>query len=188
MEKITWKTEKRKTADLVPAEYNPRDLTTKEREDLKKSITDFGEAEPVVINLDNKIIGGHQRLKIYADLKIIEIDVRVPSRQLSIEEEINLNLRLNKNTGHWEWEKMTEFSEEVLLEIGFTPRELHLMKGKNDGLELPELDAGGAKMKTLTVYYDEPTMEEVSDELSKWEGSNVSEKFLALIRGQNHGE
>jgi len=119
MEKITWKTEKRRVADLIPADYNPRKITDKEREDLAESIVEFNEVEPVVINTNNHLIGGHQRLKIYADLGREEIDVRVPSRELTLEEEKRLNLRLNKNTGGWDWDKLSNFDEELLRGIGF---------------------------------------------------------------------
>ncbi len=125
--KITWKNEKRKTADLLPADYNPRMLTDRERSDLEESITKFGSAEPIVINTGSRaniLIGGHQRVKIYSDLGIEEIDVRVPSRELTIEEETELNLRLNKNTGSWDLDKLKDLDIEKLLEVGFGDEEL----------------------------------------------------------------
>lgn len=119
MEKIVWKTERRKVKDLIPAGYNPRKILAKQREDLMASIREFSEVEPVVINLDNKLIGGHQRLGIYADLGIEEIDVRVPNRQLTIDEEVRLNLRLNKNTGEWDNDKLAALDIDMLLDVGF---------------------------------------------------------------------
>lgn len=53
---ITWKTEKRKVADLTPAEYNPREMTKEQAKDLAKSLERFNLADPIVINSDNKII------------------------------------------------------------------------------------------------------------------------------------
>lgn len=122
--KITWHTEKRKVKDLIPADYNPRKISIQERADLMDSIKQFGAVIPVVINLDNKMIGGHQRLSIYADLGIEEIDVQVPNRQLTIEEEMRLNLRLNKNTGSWDDEKLFKMGQEILEEIGFNNKEI----------------------------------------------------------------
>lgn len=127
MEKLAWITEKRKVRDLIPASYNPRKISERERQDLIESIKEFNEVEPVVINLNNHLIGGHQRLSIYADLAIDEIDVRVPNRELTIEEEVRLNLRLNKNTGSWDTDKLQEIDLDTLLDIGFGDEELSTM-------------------------------------------------------------
>lgn len=124
MENITWRNERRKVSALIPAEYNPRTLTEKQRADLTASIRQFSEVEPVVVNIDGTIIGGHQRAKIYADLGIEEIDVRVPSRKLDPDEERALNLRLNKNTGEWDWKKLGGFDQRMLAEVGFSRDEI----------------------------------------------------------------
>ena len=127
MKQITWHNETRKTDDLTPVDYNPRILTDKERADLEESITKFGSAEPIVINTgkrNNFLIGGHQRVMIYAELGIKEVDVRVPSRELTIEEETELNLRLNKNTGSWDWTKLKEYSIDQLIDVGFDDDEM----------------------------------------------------------------
>jgi len=119
---IEWHNEKRKVKDLIPASYNPRILLPKDRQDLEESINKFNEVEPVIINISNRnnvLIGGHQRVTIYADLEKEEIDVRVPNRELTIEEETELNLRLNKNTGSWDWGKLKEFEVDKLLQVGF---------------------------------------------------------------------
>src|SRR3990167_3798011 len=99
MKKITWQIEKRKVSSLIPSDYNPRVLTDKARVDLAKSIERFGQVEPLCINTNGNVIGGHSRIKVYADLGIEECDVMVPSRKLRSEEEKELNVRLNKNTG-----------------------------------------------------------------------------------------
>lgn len=133
MEKIIWRSEKRKVKDLIPATYNPRKITESERQDLMNSITEFGVVIPVVINLNNTMIGGHQRLSIYADLEIEEIDVQVPSRELSLEEEMRLNLRLNKNTGSWDWELLGEnFEVDLLKDVGFADDEMRINFGLSD--------------------------------------------------------
>lgn len=123
-EEIIWKTEKRKVRDLIPADYNPRVISDREKADLIASIVEFGKVVPVVINAGKRhrhLIGGHQRIQIYADLgwQEEEIDVRVPSRELSLSEEKELNIRLNKNTGSWDWSKLTQFKIEDLAAWGF---------------------------------------------------------------------
>lgn len=130
MNKITWTNETRKTADLVPADYNPRTMSKKEREDLEESIRRYGAVVPVVVNVGKRkdvLIGGHQRVTSYADLGIEEIDVRVPSRELSDEEERELNLRLNKNVGHDDFAKLAEMGIELLVEVGYGDEELAML-------------------------------------------------------------
>jgi ParB-like chromosome segregation protein Spo0J len=92
---IKWKSEKRKVNDLNPAAYNPRKLTEDQERQLTRSIDKFSLADPIVINADNTVIGGHQRLKILKKQGVSEVDVRVPETQLPTDMEKELNLRLN---------------------------------------------------------------------------------------------
>lgn len=125
MDKITWSTKKMKVSEIIPQGYNPRKLSELERQDLLNSINEFGTVVPVVINLNKNLIGGHARCKIYSDLQMEEIDVQVPNRQLNLEEEMRLNLRLNKNTGSWDWALLDKnFEDDFLKGVGFTDEEL----------------------------------------------------------------
>ena len=95
------KIESKLITELKPATYNPRQISTKQYKDLKASIKKFGLVDPIIINKNkNVVIGGHQRLKICKELKYIEIDCVV--LDLSKEEERELNIRLNKNTGDFD--------------------------------------------------------------------------------------
>lgn len=138
MTKITWKIEKRKVKDLVPADYNPRKMTEQERRDLEDSIKEFGQVIPVVVNVGKRkdvLIGGHQRTTLYADLGYEDVEVMVPSRELTKEEEKKLNLRLNKNTGSWDFEKLKDINLEMLLDVGFGDEELQVFFDDVDMLD-----------------------------------------------------
>jgi DNA modification methylase len=118
-EKISWSTQSRNISELIPAEYNPRQITEKQAQELKASLDKFSLADPLVINADNKIIGGHQRYHILKASGENIVDVRVPNRQLDIQEERELNLRLNKNSGEFDFDLLSNFDETLLKEIGF---------------------------------------------------------------------
>ena len=75
--------EKRNVNILTPADYNPRkDLQPgdKEYEKIKNSISEFGYVDPIIINSDDTIIGGHQRLKVLKDLGFTEVDCVVEAK------------------------------------------------------------------------------------------------------------
>lgn len=124
MGKIVWASEKRKISDLKPAAYNPRRMTKEQAEDLDRSLAKFSLADPIVINKNNTIIGGHQRINILKSKNIEEVDVRIPDRLLNEKEEKELNLRLNKNLGEWDIELLGKIDEETLKIVGFSNDEL----------------------------------------------------------------
>lgn len=127
MKKITWHIETRDIAKLTGSEYNPRTRTPKEKKDLQRSIEEFGTVEPGVINIgarENILIGGHGRMEIYQETGRTEMEVMVPDRALTLEEEKELNLRLNKNTGSWDKDKLADIDIGLLLEVGFGEEDL----------------------------------------------------------------
>lgn len=124
---ISFSTQKRTIGELVPSTYNPRTMTEKQNEDLIKSLDKYGLAELPVINTDGQIIAGHQRLRILASKYGAkhEIEVRVPNRLLTEIEAKEYNIRSNKNTGGWDWDKLAnEFEIEDLKEWGFEDWEM----------------------------------------------------------------
>ena len=124
MQKISWINEKRKIEELNPATYNPRKMSPEQEAQLKMSIDRFDLADPIVVNLNNTIIGGHQRIKILKEQGWKEVDVRVPDRLLTEAEEKELNLRLNKNLGEWDFNLLSNFGEDMLQDVGFDTKEI----------------------------------------------------------------
>jgi DNA modification methylase len=126
MKHLNWNTEKRKVKNLVPYEPNPRKLPDEQAEKLKESLTKFNLVEIPAIDTDNKIIAGHQRIKILLLLGRgdEEIDVRVPNRKLTETEFKEYNLRSNKNTGEWDFNLLADFDESFLKDVGFSSEDL----------------------------------------------------------------
>ena len=112
------KIESKLVKNLNPASYNPRQISSKQYKDLKESVKKFGLVDPIIVNKDNTVIGGHQRLKICKDLKYVDVDCVM--LDLSKEEERELNIRLNKNTGDFDMDILAnEFDIEELTDWGF---------------------------------------------------------------------
>jgi len=100
--------------ELKPAEYNPRlDLqpSDKEYQKIKRSIEEFGYVDPVIVNKDLTVIGGHQRIKALKDLGYTDIDCVVIDIDKTREKA--LNVALNKISGNWELTKLKDLLEEL---------------------------------------------------------------------------
>ena len=112
--------------ELKPATYNPRKWDAESCIKLKESLTKFGFVDPLIVNSApsraNVVIGGHFRLKMGKELgfdTVPVVYVDIPD----IEKEKELNLRLNRNTGAWDFKLLAEFDSSLLGEIGFSSEE-----------------------------------------------------------------
>jgi hypothetical protein len=121
------KIEKKQIADLMPAPYNPRQSTAKQEKHLKESLEKFGMVEPIIFNKQTGyIVGGHFRVRELKKLGIKEIECVIVD--LNEADEKELNIRLNANTGSWDWDTLANDWEVVDLEAW--------------GLEIPNWSAG----------------------------------------------
>lgn len=97
--------EKKKISDLKLAPYNPRKSNEKQEANLKKSLEKFGVVEPIVFNKQTGyIVGGHFRIRELKKLGYKEVDCVIVD--LNEDDEKELNIRLNANTGEWDWEML----------------------------------------------------------------------------------
>jgi len=111
-----------KISDLIPAEYNPRRLSKKQASEIEASLLEFGFVDPVIVNKNpdrlNVIVGGHQRVKVWGSMGNDTVPVFLVD--LSPEKEKELNVRLNKNTGEWDFDVLlSEFDKTDLNDWGF---------------------------------------------------------------------
>lgn len=114
-------------SELKFAGYNPRKWNTEAITQLTASIRKFGFVDPLIVNSapqrKNIVIGGHFRLKVAKDLSYKEapvVYVKIPD----MNKEKELNLRLNKNTGEFDWDLLAKFDESFLAEAGFSSEDL----------------------------------------------------------------
>ena len=144
--------EKKNTADLLPADYNPRkDLKPgdAEYEKLKRSIEQFGYVEPVIWNqTTGRVVGGHQRLKVLMDMGMSEVDCVVVS--MDEEKEKALNIALNKISGDWDKDKLALLIADLqgadfdVSLTGFEPAEIDALfkETLKDGVKDDDFDVG----------------------------------------------
>ncbi|PRR84541.1 site-specific DNA-methyltransferase [Clostridium vincentii] len=136
---------------LIPAEYNPRKKLKpgdSEFEKIKNSINEFGYVDPVIINKDLTVIGGHQRISVLKTLGVTEIDCVIVDVDKTKEKA--LNIALNKISGEWNKELLADLIKDLqsldydIAFTGFDPPEIDALfnelypKGvKEDGFDEP---------------------------------------------------
>lgn len=161
--KMAAKVEMVDITQLEKAEYNPRTLKENQYKDLKVSIEKFGLVQPLVVNChkkrNNVIIGGHQRYIICNELGISKVPVIWV--KLDQEEEKELNIRLNKNTGEFDFDALANyFDTDELLEWGFQGWELGFTKQEMELQDMPDdneasWDDNVPKISYTIIFNDE---------------------------------
>ena len=133
----------RKPSELNPAPYNPRELTEKQHADLRDSLLTFGLVDPILVNSNPErkdiVIGGHQRLRIAQELAY----ETVPTVELNLTEaeERELNVRLNLNTGQWDFDELANsFDMDELVDWGFSKFDLGTHGSEEEDKETPRVE------------------------------------------------
>lgn len=154
--------------DLRPAAYNPRKKLKagdKEYEKIKNSIREFGYVEPIIVNYDMTVIGGHQRLTVLKDMGYTEVQCVV----VHIEDEHKvkaLNIALNKITGAWNEQLLAD----LLVDLQSVDFNTDLT-----GFEAPEIEQLFSKVHNKAVKEDDFDVEE---ELKKRTMSKLGDLWL----------
>lgn len=125
-QKLVWHTVEKKVNDLIPQDINPRIITDKQMSDLKKSINKYNLVEIPAIDINGKILAGHQRIRALQLLGRGEemIDVRLPNRELTEDEAKQYLIASNALGGDWDFSALKSFDLDLLLDVGFDEIEL----------------------------------------------------------------
>lgn len=146
MSDMKWQTVPVET--LRPAAYNPRKKLKagdKEYEKIKNSILEFGYVDPIIVNYDMTVIGGHQRLTVlkdlgYTEVQCVVVDIKDESKVKA------LNIALNKITGAWDEELLAGLLVDLQAAnfntdfTGFEPPEIEQLFSKVHNKEIKEDD------------------------------------------------
>lgn len=174
-------------SDLIASDYNPRSWSEDAIKQLTQSIKQFGFVDPLLVNSAPKrkgvVIGGHFRLSIAKDLGLTEVPVvyiNIPN----LDREKELNIRLNKNVGDWDWDLLGEFDEAFLGAVGFSSEELDEIfpeeeAGEEFNLkkELEKLDITKVSIKPGDIY-------ELNGSRLMCGDSTISVDMRALMNGE----
>ena len=174
--------------ELNPAPYNPRKWSEDATANLTESITSFGMVDPIIVNgapeRKNIVIGGHFRLKVAKDLGYKE----VPVVYVNIPEEARereLNLRLNRNLGDWDYDLLAEFDQSLLADVGFTSEELDdIFDLDFDEPEQFDLEKELQKLDIKKISVQKGDVYQLGDSRLMCGDSTIPEDFARLMNGQ----
>ena len=161
-------------SELKPAAYNPRkNLSEKDPEyqRIKKSIETFGYVDPVIVNADYTVIGGHQRLKVLKGMGEASIDVVVVD--LPKDQEKALNVALNKITGDWDFQQLSI----VLSELKEADFDISITGFSDDELKKIDEDLFGEPVKDPTGITPKDTFEIVIECQNETEQETIYNKL-----------
>jgi ParB-like chromosome segregation protein Spo0J len=161
---------------LKAAEYNPRKIAPDVMEKLVAGIKEYGIVDPIIINKDDTIIGGHQRFQAALEIGIKSLPcVRL---DLTKEKEKALNIALNKIIGEFDMPKLTDLlislDDESFKLTGFTEVELMEMQEiETELLQFTEKELKPYKMTHVLISFPPEKMIRIKkhlEEIIKIEG------------------
>lgn len=125
-------------------DYNPRKWTEKAKRELKDSLREFDFVQPIIVNKakgrENIIIGGSFKVAMAKEMGRKTVPVYFVTIA-DIDKERELNLRLNKNQGEWDFNLLADFDEVLLQQVGFDSQELDKVFAKKDAEDDFDVDA-----------------------------------------------
>jgi DNA modification methylase len=171
---------------LNPSTYNPRKWNEAQTNALKESITKFGLVDPILCNSAkermNTVIGGHFRLKVAKDLGFTEMPV-VYVNITDIEKEKELNVRLNKNLGEFDFELLKDFGEVFLGQVGFSTEELDNIFAIDPTPEVFDLKKELEKLNIHDIKVKKGDVYEIDGSRLMCGDSTIESDMLKLMEG-----
>ena len=164
-------------SNLNLAPYNPRKMDEKEMNKLIDSINAFGFVDPVIVNKNKTVVGGHQRIAAWHRMG----NKQVPCIYVDLtkDKEKALNIALNKISGDWDNNKLNILLKEINasdINIGITgfddkelknligeAGDLEIITGENDEDEDLEINyIPQANVKMLQLYFNSSDYDDVT--------------------------
>ncbi len=171
-------------SSLKFAEYNPRKISEKDLDGLIKSLSDFGTVDPLLVNTasgrEGIVIGGNQRLLALQKMGQTEVPVvylNIPD----LAREKELNVRLNRNQGEWDFKLLANFDASVLSDIGFTSEELDVIFEIEDSPEQFDLQKELKKLNIQQIQIKKGDVYDLDGSRLCCGDSTVEEDFKRLM-------
>lgn len=104
----------RRVGDLKLDFGNPRTIKKQKREDLEESLDNYGDFGIIIINENDQVLGGNQRVKIFQKQNP---DMIVTCKLLigyTIAEQKYVNIKANSHAGEWVLEELGDWTADLM--------------------------------------------------------------------------
>lgn len=126
----------RKVKDLRLDFGNPRKIKSKKKKDLAASLEAYGDFDIIVINEQNQVIGGNQRVTI---LKEKDPETVVVCKMLvgyTDQEQKYVNIKLNTHAGEWVLDALVDWTADISVDLGLED----VVKKETAERSIPEME------------------------------------------------
>lgn len=126
----------KRVSELSTSFGNPRKILRKKKEELRDSLDMFGDFGVIVIDEDNNIISGNQRVSV---LKERNPDAEVLCKQLigyTEAEKRCINIKANTHSGEWDMDLLADWTADLNVDLGIDPKPKDPMEMKVKDMEL----------------------------------------------------
>ena len=166
-------------SQLKPVDYNPRKIDKDAFEGLKKSIEKFGVVDPIIINKDYSIIGGHMRLEAAKALGYYTVPCVIVKFNDREAKELNVLLNSQSISGVWDDIKLSQILEELKMDDDYADLRLDELEPLNmqepvvpetdeDLTDTSKLDTFmNGSIKQIVLYFDNEEYIDVMKRIDK---------------------
>ena len=124
-----------RVGDIKTGFGNPRKISSKKREELRESLDQFGDFGVIVIDENDNVIAGNQRVSV---LKEKDENIQVTCKRLvgyTKRELKAINIKDNTHSGEWDLDMLNEWTADLQLGIEYDEKKKAL-----DDREIPEME------------------------------------------------
>lgn len=174
-------------SSLRHPENNPRKWTEEATTQLKESIKRHGVVDPLIVNSATNrkgiIVGGNFRATVLKEMGVKTVPVvyvNIPDPQ----KEAELIVRLNKNTGNWDFGMLADFDESFLADIGFSSEELDEIFDWEENPEIFDLRKELQKLNIAKVQIKKGDVWQLGEHRMMCGDSTSEADILRLMDGE----
>lgn len=123
-------------SDIKTTFGNPRKIAKKKLEELRKSLETYGDFGVFVVNEENELIAGHQRLTV---LKEMHYQGTLLCKRLIGYSEAELraiNIKDNTHAGEWDLDLLADWTADLNLDLGLEIEKKTVLERPIDEMEL----------------------------------------------------
>jgi hypothetical protein len=125
-----------KAKDIKTGFGNPRKIAKKKKDELRKSLEMFGDFGSFIIDEDNNVIAGNQRLSV---IKEMDPETKILCKKLigySQSELRAINIKDNTHSGAWDIDLLADWTADLTVDLGIE----EIKKKELEDRTIPEME------------------------------------------------